>query len=148
MSFFRRIGMANFGGGGGGGDTQIVTVGTSNLSTIFYYGWGDVTLAGGSTGTGTTGSPMGSINDGTSNIFSGAIISCLSHGGLTPAVRFVIEGLYPNSGFTTMKVGATSYDRASVTTYSQGSDYTSWVWNTATNPFGTTNGVNITVTWT
>lgn len=62
-----------------------------------------------------------------------------------------------NAGFTTMNIAGTNYSRSSATfSHSTGtgagtsagqSSFTSWNWSSSSNPFGTTTGVNKTVTF-
>lgn len=121
-------------------DTQTVTVGNFDDGlTISLWGYGGV-LAG-------------SINDGTSNIYSGASISGLywSSNATAPpfplnAVWFTVGSLVSNSGWTTMSINGSNFNRSSAN-YTQTDTSTSWQWATDTNPFGTTPGATRTVTW-
>lgn len=60
-------------------------------------------------------------------------------------VVFVVSGVVPNSGWTTMTVDGNVYNRADAT-YASTSN-TNWTWTSATNPFGTSVGETKTVTW-
>jgi hypothetical protein len=124
------------GGGGGTGpllDTQTVTRGTTTIGVDPYQ-----------TYTGYSSGLVGSISDGTSNIYGGASILGLyfyEESYVSPPVGIVtrqliltINGAQGNSGWTTMKVGSTSFNRASAL-YAV-STQTNWVWNIdIPNPF-------------
>ena len=121
-------------------DTQTVNVGVySNLSKYFSeYVFGF-----------STNVSTGSISDGTFNLISNAPITELNYHDFngTLTIQFQITGIYPNSGWTTMDIGVTPYTRASAS-FSAGSGVTIWSWTTATNPFGSTAGVNKIVNFT
>lgn len=110
-------------------DTQIVTVGTvvPSLYNPRMYGWA---------------STAGSISDGSFNPKSNTSIVFLawsgawSNGTVSNEVTFTISGTHSNSGFTTMTVGSTAFNRSSAS-FSQSASNTRWTWSTATNPFGT-----------
>lgn len=104
-------------GGSGGGhlDTQTVTTGTSGTSGALDRKRGFIS--------GT----IGSISDGTSNVYSGTAIDQLywdENGGGTAFYKLAI-GAVANSGWSTMTIGSTVLARASGT-YSSGT----WTWNT------------------
>ena len=61
-------------------------------------------------------------------------------------LTLAVAGNAPNSGWTTMNIAGTIYNRVDASYNSPGSE-TSWIWNTTTNPFGTTVGVTISITW-
>lgn len=110
-------------------DTQTVTVGTvvPSLYNARLYGWCNT---------------AGSISDGSFNPKSNTSIVFLawagawSNGTVENEVTFTISGTHSNSGFTTMTVGSTAFNRSSAS-FSQSGGNTKWVWSTGTNPFGT-----------
>ena len=108
-------------------DTQTVTVGhqagAGYTPTIYGY---------------RSSPSLGSISDGTFNVKSGASILVLFWTSVQ-VVSFVINGVHSNSGWTTMKIGSTTFNRSSANHYQDTySNQTSWAWSTvATNPFGT-----------
>ncbi len=94
--------------------------------------------------------PIGSISDGTSNIFSGAAITDLYYyegGGSTAQYILTITGA-TDSGWTTMTIngpnGIVTLTRAARTTFGSGT----WAWDTAhtipTQAFGPASS-NITI---
>lgn len=125
------ISISDFYGASNALDTQTVTTGVSS------YGWGFSTFV--------YNGNMGSISDGTSNVFNGATIVSLSHsnGGLSGSLRFAITGNYSNSGFTSLYFPSAQYtktfNRTSASTYSYSSYFnmTMWTWNGVVSPFGT-----------
>lgn len=120
--------------GGSGGvpgalDTQTVTVG------------GDGTVGAGNRRKGFISGAIGSISDGTSNLYSGAAILELASeeqgGGGSFDIIFTITGLVANSGWTSLTVGgATTLNRASASSFATGSGNSIWRWVNAGNPFG------------
>lgn len=119
------------GGGGGGGsslDTQSVTTGTVGTAVAHdrIRGW----LSG----------SIGSISDGTSNIYAGAAITGIYWEEDTSFYNLAITG-GTNSGWTTMTIGTTVLARASAT-FSSGT----WTWSTtdtvATQAFGANGSVH------
>lgn len=116
-------------------DTQTVTVGSMTLSSGTSYGY-------------DSANNYGSITDGTCDFKNNATITLLSHREMnnTDSVWFAIPGVYSNSGFTTMDVDGTEFQRvdASVITFTG----ITWNWTAANNPFGTSVGATKTVTWT
>lgn len=116
-------GSASDGGGGGGGggggshlDTQTVTTGTQGSAPMQDRNRGFIS--------GT----IGSITDGTSNVYAGAAITSLyydENGGTGMFYKLAITGA-ANSGWTTMTIDSTAFTRASAT-YSSGT----WTWTTA-----------------
>ena len=64
-------------------------------------------------------------------------------GNTTAGVQFQTDGSHSNSGWDSMTVGTTTYDR----TDASFSNNNTWFWATTTNPFGTTTGADIAVTW-
>lgn len=126
-------------------DTQTVTVGyyyhdPGGIPSYPYTGYGY-------TSSSPTSTVVGSISDGTSNIYSGATIFKLwwfVDGVLGPKVQLMINGA-TNSGWTNMIINGTTFTRTSAASFIGGL----WEWTSTigTNPFGTTAGANITVTW-
>lgn len=132
-------------------DQQTVTVGLDTIpvpfpgsGTFYYYGWGN--------GYGTIG--MGSISDGTSNLYGGASIVYLWARYLnTPGnylVSFTVSGNRANSGWTTLDIAGYTYSRSSATyAYESTPNHTTWSWSGGSvNPFGTTVGATKICTWT
>lgn len=114
-------------------DTQTVTVGYSAGNSYFptFYGYNSALV-------------FGSISDGTLNPLANKTISNLYWNDYGNVVLSV-TGYYANSGFTTMNVAGTSFNRTSAT-YTGSSNGSQWVWaNITTNPFGTTVGATKTV---
>jgi hypothetical protein len=114
-------------------DTQTVTVGylAPSLYTFQTRGF-DSTLS------------VGSISDGTLNPVSNASIVILAWLGANSTgssvlnrVYLTVSGVRANSGWTSMKVGSTTYTRTSAT-YSNNSTVTNWSWSTTSSPFGST----------
>lgn len=107
-------------------DTQTVTVGYQAASgyTPAIYGYSDA--------------PLGSISDGTFNVKSGATIEVLFWTSYQ-IISFVIAGIHSNSGWTTIKIGSTTFNRSSANHYTDsGNNQTTWSWSSvSTNPFGT-----------
>ena len=149
------------GGGGGGGsslDTQTVTVGSATQNNA--GGSGAPSSVSVWKGFGFQSSTnFGSISDGTSNLYSGASIIEISYAwdsvyGIG-AVKLIISGNNrANSGWSTMTIGSTAYTRTSSTYAGTSGSNTSWSWfqsgdtTGSGSPFGITNGVTVTVTFT
>ncbi len=138
------ISMNQFYGAAAALDTQTVTVGTipANQYVGAQYGWTDF-----------TNPDTGSVSDGTSNIYSGAAVRTLLYFDLnanTKYFSYVNAGNSGNTGWTTLTVNGTSYQRSAATyTYASNENTSRWEWSTdSTNPMGTTNGVTRTVEWT
>lgn len=142
IDVMRLIGGGSSGGGGGGSalDTQIVTSGAtgSGISQDRARGF----LA----------SIIGSVSDGTSNLYSGAVIDALYYyegGGASAEYIFRVMGSFPNSGWTTMYVDSVPFPRSGANYFSSGGQ-TYWSWFTGDTPasqvFGG-NGTVHTVTW-
>ena len=142
------------GGGGGGGsnlDSQVVTVGQATSAT------GGSGLPTGSTvrrGFLISGAG-GSISDGTSNLYSGASILQIMYQWdtyyPTSGVTLIIAGTNrANSGWTTLTIGSTAYQRTSAT-YNGSGGNTYWTWydgtdnNGTEDPFGNTGGTTTCV---
>jgi len=110
-------------------DQQFVTVGkVSVIGNNASYGFN---------------SEMGSINDGTSNLYGGAAITELfwRYDG---RLYFSVTGTVANSGWTNMQIGDKSFSRSSADFL----DSHTWRWQLTANPFGSTAGAIVTVTWT
>jgi hypothetical protein len=131
-------------------DTQTVGVGSkySSSSTSWYgYDNGYSNVGAGA---------MGTISDGTVEIQNLGAVQVWHLGwkrinsSSTGRVQFYLDSSYQNSGWTTMKIGSTSFARSSFnfSTASYPVTYALWVSSSAThaNPFGTSGSV--TVTWT
>lgn len=124
-------------------DTQTVTVGyyyhdPGGIPSFPYTGYGY-------TSSSPTSTVVGSISDGSSNIYSGATIYTLwwfVDGVLGNKVQLNINGA-TNSGWTNMIINGTTFTRSSAASFVGGL----WEWTGVSNPFGTTAGANITVTW-
>ena len=72
---------------------------------------------------------LGSIVDGTSNIYSGAAITTLywnENGGTSKFYQLTITGA-TNSGWTTLNIGGQNFLRTSATSYGSGT----WTWSTS-----------------
>ena len=136
------------GGGGGGGsnlDSQTVTVGTHTQS--FSGGSGLPASTGHWRGKFTNSyATAGSISDGTSNLYSGASIVELYYtwntvyGASYLAMR--VDGTNKaNSGWTTLTVGTTAFQRTAASYNGSTQGDTQWTWTTsgdltgANNPF-------------
>lgn len=115
-------------------DTQTVTVGSIVNQYVAVYGY----LSG----------SYGSITDGTSNLYNGATIYSLNN--LNNSVTAIqISGNHANSGWTTMTIGGVDFARADASYgYNSDTNRSTWNWDQTANPFGTTDGVQVTVTWT
>lgn len=122
-------------------DSQMVTVGETfvlagDFSSVTWY-------TGYATNNALSGYPIGSITDGTSNIYNGASIEGIFTSDIDPNnpdndiyVYLYIYGIHPNSGWTSMTIdGFKTYNRASAT-YST-NFITRWVWldGEGTSPF-------------
>lgn len=120
-------------------DTQTVTTGTANptLYTPLTKGY-EASIS------------LGSISDGTLNPVGNKTIIRLAWKGTNITgssvfnrVYLTVSGSASNSGWTTMKVGSTTYSRTSAT-FSSSSTSTAWSWSTTSSPFGST-GSTVTV---
>jgi len=127
-------------------DTQTVTVGSLNLGGSYgvYWGWrqGDPTPA----------ADCGSIVDKTSNIYGGAnIFGIYFHTIGNGLVNFMLDTNQSNSGWTSITIGSYTYLRTSASYSNGGGTTTLWQWTSPSspqpNPFGTTNGASVVVTW-
>ena len=112
-------------------DTQTVTIGSGTIyyaPRVGYY----------------SAFSLGSISDGTSNLYSGASITGVMWTDNQHSLSFSVTATQANSGWTTMKINGNSFARTSATYYSA---TTSWNWSSVTsNPFGATSGTKV-VTW-
>jgi hypothetical protein len=100
----------------------------------------------------------GSLSDTTFDTISNSVITGLywDSGGIGGArLYFAFKGHHANSGWTTLTIGSTTFNRADGTHTQpyQGSPsaedifpYTSYSWSVTTNPFSTTDGTTHTVT--
>lgn len=88
---------------------------------------------------------IGSVSDGTSNLYGGATILGLYWLSYN-ALYFLVSGNRANSGWSTMTVSGQTFNRVDATySYSSGNNETSWVWGSVTtNPY-TPTGANIGV---
>ena len=143
---------AGAGGGGGGGsslDSQTVTVGSATSAS-----GGSGAPSGSTTRSGFLISGAGgSISDGTSNVYGGASILEIEYQWDTTypiaVLSLTINGMgRANSGWTTLTIGTTSYQRAAAT-YASGAQSnggnsgwfsypSSYDYTGAANPFAAT----------
>jgi len=80
-------------------------------------------------------------------LYSGADIRSLYYATTAGDIILELTGNRANSGWDTMVVASTTYQRSSATyAYFSGSNFTQWRWSSS-NTFGTTSGANILVTW-
>ena len=130
------ISLSHFHGKSNALDTQTVTVGYSAGNTYFPNTYGYNSLFS-----------YGSVSDGTLNPLNNGTIRTLEWSDFNNLI-ISVDNYYYNSGFTTMTVAGTSFNRTSAT-YTGSSNGGQWVWaNTTTNPFGTTVGATKTVVFT
>lgn len=126
-------------------DTQVVTVGYRDILGS-YPTYINEYIYGFESGI------IGSMSDGTSNIYSGASITTLSHVESTTGQQSLflgISGSRANSGWTTMYIGSSSYSRTSAM-YTDFGSVTEWAWiafGGNPNPFGTTVNATVIVSW-
>ena len=129
-------------------DTQTVSVGVKTSGSTRWYGYDNG-------GTGFAGSGMGSIADGTVEIQNLGDVQVWGlfwkriNNSSTGRVSLYLDSSYQNLGWTTMKIGSTSFARSSfnfsMSTYFL--TYSHWTSSSlVSNPFGTSG--NVTVTWT
>jgi len=94
---------------------------------------------------GGLGSPPGSITPAT--WANSALPFYFLYWADAPFVSFMVTGLAPNSGWSTMTIAGTVFNRTDAT-YSYDGTRTRWLWSTApTNPFGTVTGATKGVVW-
>jgi len=116
-------------------DTQTITVGSQSSQYVTWRGYDGDTLN------------FGSISDGTSNLYGGATILRITNVN-NNATSFQVQGNRANSGWTTMTIDGVDFARTAASyNYSSSSNSTTWSWSPTSNPFGTTDGVEVTVTW-
>jgi hypothetical protein len=62
-------------------------------------------------------------------------------------VTFIVDGVFPNEGWTTLTIGGVSFDRTAAS-YATDST-TEWIWSSPppANPFGTTTGATRALVW-
>ena len=114
-------------------DTQTVTIGSG---TIYYAP---------RVGFHATFS-LGSISDGTSNLYSGASITgVMWSGGSQNNLSFSVTATQANSGWTTMKINGISFARTSASFTTSGGN-SAWYWSSiSSHPFGSSG--TRAVTW-
>ena len=132
-------------------DTQTVYVGYAEISqtqegvTTYTYAIGyrqDIMVPTG-----------GSVSDGTSNIYGGATIRAICVDWDSPgagSLMFRVNGTQTNSGWTSITVNGTTFNRASASSFTAGGTFTTWTWDIFSpflGPFAGTAGTNVTVTW-
>ena len=95
----------------------------------------------------TIGGSGGSVSDGTVDFLGGATLTTLYWNELGNLI-FGVIGTFSNTGFTSMDVAGTSFNRTAAN-YNSANGLTSWTWgSTSPNPFGTTIGATKLVTFT
>lgn len=141
-------------------ETQTVNVGYSvgGAYTPSFYGTGFSGIAVMNSST----RDIGTCTDGTLAVRSNKYIVNLRYQGSGSSGQILLQIMndghnITNAGFTTMNIAGTNYSRSSATfahstgtlagTPSGQSSFTSWTWSSSSNPFGTTTGVNKTVTF-
>jgi hypothetical protein len=115
---------------GGSLDTQTVTSGASG------------TAGAGNRRRGFITGSLGSVNDGTSNLYSGAAIRELAseeNSGFD--VILIITGVQSNSGWTSMNVGGNHVLTRASATFSTAGGNSSWTWAGVGNLFGSASSV-------
>ena len=116
-------------GGSGILDTQTMTVGSNGSPGSQNFGF----LNG----------VIGSLSDGSSNIYGGAAILAIRSVETSGAVILTITGILANSGWTNMAIsGFGTFARADAAQSNSGGN-TSWTWASGSFP---TSGT-VTVTW-
>ncbi len=127
--------------------STIVTVGVLTISAPF--GGGTIAQMFGfydnSVGSNQSLGGMGSASDATVDFYSGAALGGIftyvaNDGASTTHLDFNVEGTISNSGFTSMSVAGTTFNRTDAT-HSQGNGLTVWRWSSiGSNPMGTSAG--------
>ena len=140
-------------GSGGGGssnlDSQTVTVGSSTSAS-----GGSGAPAGTTVRRGYSGIySIGSVSDGTSNLYSGALFSEIQYTWDTiyPISAFtlrIVGASRANSGWTTLTIGTTSYQRSSAQYAPDAGGDTYWTWFAGTDNTGAGNPFSGTGTTT
>lgn len=123
--------VAPVGGGGSGSytggslDTQTVTVGGSGTPALGNRRRGFIISA------------IGSVSDGTSNLYSGAAIRELAAEETSGFdVILTITGVQSNSGWTSMNVGGNHVLTRASASFATGGGNSTWTWSGAGNLFG------------
>ena len=120
---------------------QVEPLTVKGNTTAWGYGtsWGDIAE--------TVPVQSGTTDNNLDALYSGADIRGLYYGTAAGEIVFQLTGNRANSGWDSMDVGSSTYQRTSATySYFSGSNYTQWKWSSS-NSFGTTSGANVTVTW-
>ena len=124
------ISMNQFYGASASLDTQTVTVGSKYQYYQTWRGyWPQISI--------------GSISDGTSNIYGGASIAGIVWSSQN-RVFFYVSGIHSNSGWSTMQIGSTTLNRTSGSYTTTSTNLTYWLWTSVSDPFSS-NGTNTTV---
>jgi hypothetical protein len=90
---------------------------------------------------------FGSMTDTTIDILGDAPLFALFFGAAPSSfTQLTLTGSYPNSGWTTLNIGAGSFSRASATSYYNSGSTTYWNWSGSTNYFGTIPGSSVNIT--
>ena len=96
--------------------------------------------------------PAGSVSDSTVDFLGGATVRGLFYRTFLSGKLFIVEGNFPNSGFTEMNIAGTSYLRTDAShSYDATLNQTLWIWTTLIdnfNPYGTSVGATKLVTFT
>jgi hypothetical protein len=154
------ISLSHFYGKSNALETQVVNVGyqAGGTYTPSFYGTGFSGIAIMNNSLRDTGN----CTDGTLAVRSNKYIVNLRWQGSGSNAQVLLQIMnngsnITNAGFTTMNIAGTSYQRSSATfAHSTGtgagtsagqSSFTSWTWSSSSNPFGTTTGVNKTVSF-
>ena len=104
-------------------DTQTLTIGTFSFKAIAVRGF-------------NSANATGSISDGTFNPISNATIEGLHWTNIGNTIRFEVQGVRANSGWTNMRLYSVDYARSAATfSDNGGSGPTSWSWGSS-DPFG------------
>lgn len=127
-------------------EIQTVTVGFRSEQYVAWYGYN---RSGSPYGIVGSSASIGSISDGTSDLYNGALI--LNIINLNGYNNFLcIDGNNANSGWTSMQIGTGPVMLRSAADYSYNSstNRTQWTWSATGvggNYFGTTTGVDVDV---
>ena len=93
----------------------------------------------------------GTLNADLDGVYSGADVTSLTHANIsTGTVSLTLSGNRANSGWDTMTIGSTTYNRTDASySYNSSANTTNWSWNGvgSTSPFGSTNGTDTQVVW-
>lgn len=120
---------------------QVEPLTVKGNTTAYGYGpsWGDIAN--------TVPVQSATTDNNLDALYSGADVRGLYYGTGSGEIVFQLTGNRANSGWDSMDVGSSTYQRTSATyNYFSGSNYTQWKWSSS-NAFGTTSGTNVTVTW-